>query len=99
MIRKNQEFLNRLNQLGDILLVIGCYAFASWFWLVAKEGDATNMAMISGKSLLISLVYASAQSVLFMFLGFYSTTRTKRMSWKLGIIASGTTLLHCVSSL
>ncbi|MBR3741266.1 MAG: undecaprenyl-phosphate glucose phosphotransferase [Clostridia bacterium] len=91
MIRKNQEFLNRLNQLGDILLVIGCYAFASWFWLVAKEGDATNMAMISGKSLLISLVYASAQSVLFMFLGFYSTTRTKRMSWKLGIIAFGTT--------
>ena len=92
MIRKNQEFLNRLNQLGDILLVIGCYAFASWFWLVAKRGDANNMAMISGKTLLISLVYASALSVLFMSLGFYSTSRTKRLSWRLGIISFGTTV-------
>ena len=91
MIRKNQEFLNRLNQLGDILLVIGCYAFASWFWLVVKEGDANNMAMISGKTLLIALVYAFALSVLFMILGFYSTTRTRRLSWKLGIIFLGTT--------
>ena len=39
MIQKNQEGLNRLNQLLDMLLVFGSYVFSSWFWLNYLEGD------------------------------------------------------------
>ena len=37
MIRRNQAFLNRLNVLLDLLLVIAAYMLASWFWLGLLE--------------------------------------------------------------
>ena len=92
MIRKNQAFLNRVNIILDILLVMLCYASASWFWLVVKERDVSNMAMISGNTLTIAFIYAVVQSLLFMSLGFYRTTRTRKLIWKLGIIFLGTTV-------
>ena len=92
MIRKNQAFLNRVNIILDILLVMLCYVFASWFWLVVKERDVNNIAMINGKTLFIAFLYAAELSLLLMALGFYKTTRTRRLKWKLWIIFLGTTI-------
>ncbi len=98
MIRKNQAFFNRLNQLLDILLVIVCYAFSSWFWLVLRNKDFVNMATISGRTLLTSFAYSLALSLFFMSVGFYGGTRTRRLGWKLKIILIGTTASLLVSS-
>ena len=99
MIRKNQVFFNRLNQVLDILLVIVCYAFSSWFWLAVHNKDFVNMATISGRMLLTSFLYALALSVFFMSAGFYGTsTRTRKLGWKLRIIFVGTTATLLVSS-
>ena len=98
MIRKNQQFLNRLNQIIDIALVMCCYAFASWFWLVVYQGDLDNVAMLSTKSLLISFAYALLQSLIFTATGFYSSTRIRKLSWKLGIIFFGTTVTILVAT-
>ena len=99
MIRKNQAFFNRLNQVLDILLVIACYAFSSWIWLVVRNRDYVNMATISGHTLLTSFIYSLALSIFFMSVGFYGgSTRTRKLSWKLKIILIGTTATLLVSS-
>ena len=98
MIRKNQAFFNRLNQVLDILLVIACYAFSSWFWLAVRNRDFVNMAAISGKMLLTSFIYSVALSVFFMCVGFYGSTRIRKLGWKLRIILLGTTITLLISS-
>ena len=98
MIKKNQAFLNRVNIMIDILLVMVCYALSSWFWLVVKERDANNMAMINGNTLLIAFLYAAVLSFFFMTLGFYRTTRTRKLLWKLWIIFLGTTVTILVAT-
>ena len=85
MIRRNQEWLNRLNQLLDFLLVVFAYVFASWFRLVVLRGDRSNMA-ISGRMLLISALFAFALIFILTLTGFYGTTRTRRLGWKLQAI-------------
>ncbi|MBR0408202.1 MAG: hypothetical protein IJI53_09205, partial [Clostridia bacterium] len=96
MIRKNQAFLNRLNQVLDILLVTACYAFSSWFYLVVKRQDYVNMATISGKTLLISLAFSLALSLLLLSVGFYGSTRTRKLGWKLQMILLCTTTIILV---
>ena len=98
MIRKNQSFFNKLNQILDILLVIACYLFSSWFWLVVKQRDNANMANINAKMLLVSFVYAVTLSLLFVLTGFYGTTRTRKLGWKIRIILIGTTATFLGSS-
>ena len=99
MIRENQAFYNRLNQLLDILLVIVCYAFSSWFWLVWRIGDYVNMATVSGRMLLTSFIYSVALSVFFMSVGFYGgSPRTRKLSWKLKMILIGMTATLLISS-
>ena len=92
MIRKNQAFLNRVNQFLDIALVVLCYAAASWFWLVLKEGDPGNMAMLNGKTMLVTVIHAVALSLFLMFFGFYGATRTRRLTWRLSVIFVCTTI-------
>jgi hypothetical protein len=52
MIRQNQAFLNRVNIILDMLLVIISYLFASWLRLDFFDGHGDNMAAVSSKSLL-----------------------------------------------
>ena len=98
MIRKNQAFFNRLNQALDILLVIACYAFSSWFWLVVRNKDFVNMATVSGRTLLTSFAYSLALSLFFRSVGFYSGTRKRKIGWKVRMILIGTTAILLVSS-
>ena len=67
MIRKNQEFLNRVNVILDMLLVIFSYIFASWFWLDLLNRDSFNMAGISTKTIMLAIAYSV---MLFLLLSF-----------------------------
>ena len=92
MIQKNQEGLNRLNQLLDMLLVFGSYVFSSWFWLNYLEGDRENMAALGPKTIWLSVAYAFSILIALLVSGFYNTTRTRSLSWKLKTIFSTVTV-------
>ena len=98
MIRKNQEFLNKVNILLDMLLVIISYLFASWLRLVIFDGSWDNMAAISGKTILLAVAYSLVLFLLFSLMGFYNTTRTRRLIWKCRIIFLGVTLSILIAS-
>ncbi len=82
MIKRNQEFLNKVNQLLDWLLVIAAYVVASWTRLILLHGHPGNMAL-SAQMLRNSAVYALVLMLVLMLSGFYNTVRTSRLSRKL----------------
>ena len=82
MIRKSQEFLNRVNILLDMMLVILSYMLASWIRLDFFEGDSKNMAGISTKTILLAIAYSLVLFLLLSIFGFYNTTRTRKLTWK-----------------
>ncbi len=92
MVRKNQAALNRINKLLDMLLVCLSYLASSWFWLNFLEKDRSNMAAIGPRSLLYSALYAFVLFVALSLFGFYNTTRTKPIVWKLKILFSAVTI-------
>lgn len=92
MIRKNQEFLNRINIILDMLLVILSYIIASWMRLDFLDGDSGNMAGISTKTVLLAAAYSVVLFFLLSMLGFYNTTRTRRLAWKVRMILLGVTI-------
>ncbi len=98
MIRKNQEFLNRVNILLDMLLVVLAYVFASWLRLDFFDGSSDNMAAVSGDTVLLALVYSLALFFLLSLLGFYNTTRTRRLIWKIRTIFVAVTLTILLAS-
>ena len=98
MIRKNQAFLNRINNILDILLVIFSYIFASWIRLDFLDGDSGNMATINGKTILLAAAYALALFLLLSLFGFYNTTRTRKLSWKIRMIVLGVTITTLVAT-
>ena len=86
MIQKNQAGLNRLNQLLDMLLVFGSYVFSSWFWLNFLENDRENIAALGPKTLWLSAAYAFSLFLALVISGFYNTTRTRSLVWKLKML-------------
>ena len=92
MIRRNQTFLNHLNVLLDMLLVIGAFMLASWFWIDVMGGSDANMAALSLRTLALSCIYALGLLFLLSLMGFYSTTRTRRLTWKVRALFIATTL-------
>ena len=98
MIRRNQAFLNKINILLDMLIVIFSYVVSSWFWLDVLDGYSRNMAAVSGRTVLLSCVYALVLFFVLSLFGFYSTTRTRRITWKLRTILFATTLTILAAS-
>ena len=82
MIRKNQEFINGVNIILDMMVVIFSYVFASWLRLEYFNGQSTNMAAISAKTILLAAGYSIILIFLLSLFEFYNTTRTKRLLWK-----------------
>ena len=98
MIRKNQVFLNRVNIILDMLLVVLSYILASWIRLDFFDGDSSNMAGVSEKTLLLALAYALMLFFLLSLFGFYNTTRTRRLAWKIRTIFFAVTLSTLVAT-
>ena len=85
MIKRNQTYINRLNAATDFLLVFFSYIFSAWFRLKVLHGWYENKGL-SAPMILASLFYAAGLLVVLSILGFYSSSRIKRLSWKLGIL-------------
>ena len=98
MIRRNQAFLNRLNMLLDMLLVVLAYVISSWVRLHVLNGREDNMAAVSGQNILLSAVYAFVVFFLMGTFGFYSTTRTRSMVWKVRTIFFAVSLAVLLAS-
>lgn len=97
MIKRNQASLNRLNALIDFLLVLFSYVFASWFRLRVLKNDTTNIAL--NRSMLIAaVVYAIGFLIILLLMGFYSTTRIRKLTWKLGVLFVATTISVLIAS-
>ncbi len=91
MIRKNQQLLNILNAVLDIGLLIAAYMLSAWLWLDVIRHNG-NMAEVNGHTLWLSLLYALGTALLLAVLGFYNTTRTRRVRKKLALILAANSL-------
>ena len=97
MIKRNQTAINRLNAAIDFLLVIASYLFSSWFRLRVLTADFVNMALTRGM-VLAAVIYAGALLAVLALMGFYGTTRTRKISWKLGVLFLGLTVTVLIAS-
>ena len=91
MIKKNQEYLNRISAMIEFLLVFFAYLFSAWFRLRILHGWWKNQGL-SRPMILASLFYAAGLLVMLSMLGFYSSTRVRKLSWKLTTLFAATTL-------
>ena len=97
MIKRNQALLNGINAFLDFILVVVSYAFATWFRLAILRNDPGNIAL-SPHMLVIAAIYAAMVILIFTLLGFYNTTRTRSLSWKISMIFSGLTFATLIAS-
>lgn len=91
MIKRNQEYLNRINAVLDFLLVFLSYLFSAWFRLKVLHGWWENQGL-SRPMIIASLFYAAGLLMMLSILGFYSTTRVRKLSWKLTTLFIATTI-------
>ena len=85
MIKRNQASLNRINAAADFLLVFLSYLFSAWFRLKVLHGWWENKGL-SNPMILASLFYAAGLMLILAILGYYSTDRIRRLTWKLGVL-------------
>ena len=91
MIKQNQDYINRLNAGVDFLLVFFSYVFSAWFRLRVLNGSWENKGL-SSPMILASLFYSAGLLLMLAILGFYSTTRVQKLSYKLLTLFIATTL-------
>ena len=91
MIKKNQTYLNRISAGIDFLLVFLSYLFSAWFRLRVLNGSWENKGL-SRPMILASVFYSVCLIFVLVLLGFYRTTRVRKLSWKLRTLFLATTL-------
>lgn len=91
MIKRNQEYLNRISAILDFLLVFISYIFSAWFRLKVLHGWWENQGL-SRPMIIASLFYAAGLLLMLSILGFYNSTRVRKLSWKLSTLFIATTL-------
>ena len=98
MIRRNQEFLNKVNILLDMGIVIASFILASWLRLDFLDGSKDNALALSGRSVMLAAAYSLVLFFLLSLLGFYNTTRTRKLTWKIRTIFLAVTLAILLAS-
>lgn len=91
MVKQNQRFLNRLNAFADFILVVFAYVFSAWFRLKVLNGWWENQGL-SSPMILASLFYAAGLLFMLAVLGFYSTDRVRKLTWRIWILFLATTV-------
>ena len=91
MIKRNQEYLNRISTIIDFVLVVFSYIFSAWFRLKVLNGWWKNQGL-SIPMLIASVIYAAGLIIMLSILGFYSSTRVKRLTWKIETLFISTTI-------
>lgn len=79
-------------------LVVAAFQLASWFRLDLISGKLENMASLSSKTVWLSIVYSIVLCLILSIFGFYNTTRTRQLSWKIRTILLSTTLSVLIAS-
>ena len=97
MIKRNQTVLNRINALIDLLLVVLSYLFSTWIRFYLMSGLRDNMAL-SRRMIFASALYAVGLVAVLALMGFYSSTRRRKLSWQLGRIVLATTVSVLVAT-
>ena len=91
MIKRNQDHLNRFSALIDFLLVFFAYIFSAWFRLEVLHGYWENRGL-SRPMIIASLFYAGGLLLMLSIMGFYSSTRVKKITWKIETLFISTTI-------
>ena len=91
MIKRNRAYLSRLNAAADFLLVFFAYLLAAWFRLKVLNGWWENRGL-SLPMVTASCFYAIGLVLFLAVLGYYSTERVRKLSWKLSILLASTTI-------
>ena len=91
MIKRNQEYLNRISTIIDFVLVVFSYIFSAWFRLKVLNGWWENQGL-SIPMVIASVIYAAGLIIMLSILGFYSSTRVKRLTWKIETLFISTTI-------
>lgn len=91
MIKRNQEYLNSINTIIDFVLVVFSYIFSAWLRLKVLNGWWKNQGL-SRPMIIASLFYAAGLLLMLSILGFYNSTRVRKLSWKLSTLFIATTL-------
>ena len=91
MIKRNQEYINHINAILDFLLVFLSYIFSAWFRLKVLHGWWQNQGL-SRPMIVASIFYSAGLLLMLSILGFYSSTRVRKLSWKLSTLFVATTL-------
>ena len=91
MIKRNQEYLNAISTIIDFVLVVFSYIFSAWLRLKVLNGWWENQGL-SRPMIIASLFYAAGLLLMLSILGFYNTTRVRKLSWKLSTVFVATTL-------
>lgn len=91
MIKRNQEYINHINAILDFLLVFLSYIFSAWFRLKVLHGWWENQGL-SRPMIVASIFYSAGLLLMLSILGFYSSTRVRKLSWKLSTLFVATTL-------
>ncbi len=85
MIKRNQNFLNRVNIFIDFVLVFVAYVMASWLRLYVFRGHRGNIAL-SREMLSAAAVYSVVLVFGLMLAGFYNTQRLRLLGWRLAAL-------------
>ena len=91
MIKRNQIYLNRISTIIDFILVVFSYIFSAWFRLRVLDGWWENQGL-STPMVIASVVYAGGLLIMLSILGFYSSTRVKKLTWKIETLFISTTI-------
>ena len=91
MIKKNQTYLNRISTVLDFFLVVVSYLLSAWFRLRVLNGSWDNKGL-SKPMIIASVFYAFCLVVALLLLGFYSTTRVRKLAWKIRTLFVATTI-------
>lgn len=91
MIKRNQEYLNRISAILDFVLVVISYIFSAWLRLIVLHGWWENRGL-STPMVIASVIYALGLLLMLSILGFYSSTRIKKLSWKIETLFAATTI-------
>ena len=91
MIKRNQDYINRMNAIIDFILVFAAYLFSAWFRLYVLHGSLRNLGL-SSPMILASLFYAAGLLLVLSIFGFYNSTRIRKLPWKLSVLFISVTL-------
>lgn len=91
VIKRNQDAINWINALVDFLLVFISYLLSAWFRLKVLRGWWENQGL-SREMIIASIFYAAGLLLMLSFLGFYGTSRVRKLSWKLRTLFIATTV-------